>query len=195
MGAYILPSSGQEKGPGVTDRVPDRVTVELLRGAAAEAALPALAEVLADCVQGGASVSFMLPFDAAAALRWWRGLLPAIERGEILLLAARDAAGLIAGTAQLHLRTPPNQPHRAEVAKLLVRRGARNQGLAEALMRRLEAEARAAGRSLLTLDTASQAAERLYRRLGYQEAGRIPGYALLPHGPPCDTVLFYKQLG
>ena len=169
--------------------------IERLQGAAAEAALPALAEVLADCVSGGAGVSFMQPFDAAAALAWWRGLLPGIARGEIVLLAGRDAAGRIAGTVQLRPAPQPNQTHRADIAKLLVHRRARGQGLAERLMRRAEQEALALDRRLLTLDTVpGTPAERLYRRLGWQAVGVIPGYARLPDGPLADTLLFYKWL-
>ncbi len=169
--------------------------VERLDRAAAEAALPALAEVLADCVAGGASVSFMQPFTVAAALAWWQGLLPSVAAGELLLLVARDAGGQIAGTVQLKPAPQPNQTHRADIAKLLVHRRARGQGLAAALMRRAEQEALALDRRLLTLDTVpGTAAERLYRRLGWQAVGAIPGYARLPEGPLCDTLLFYKWL-
>jgi len=169
--------------------------IERLRGAAAEAALPALAEVLADCVAGGAGVSFMQPFGQDAALAWWQSRLPGIASGEILLLAARDATGRIAGTVQLRPAGQPNQAHRADIAKLLVHRRARGRGLAEALMRRAEQEALALGRPLLTLDTVpGTSAERLYRRLGWQAVGAIPGYARLPDGPLADTLLFYKWL-
>ena len=169
--------------------------IERLEGAAVEAALPALAEVLADCVAGGAGVSFMHPFDVAAALAWWQSLLPGIAGGEIVLLVGCDAAGRIAGTVQLRPAPQPNQAHRADLAKLLVHRRARGQGLAEALMRRAEQEALALGRPLLTLDTVpGTPAERLYRRLGWQAVGAIPGYARLPDGPLADTLLFYKWL-
>ncbi len=169
--------------------------VERLAAPLAGADLASLAEVVADCVAGGASVSFMPPFGPEEALDWWRGLLPAIAAGEILLLAARDGDGRIAGTVQLHLKTPPNQPHRAEIAKLLVHRRARGRGMAAALIRAAEAAAGACGRRLLTFDTATgSAGERLYRRLGFVAIGVIPGYALYPDGAPCDTTVFYKWL-
>lgn len=169
--------------------------IRCLDAAAAEAALPALAAVLADCVAGGAGVSFMQPFSEAEALAWWQSLLPAIAAGRIILLAAEDADG-IAGTVQVHPAQQPNQAHRADVAKLLVHRRARRQGLAEALMRRAEQEALGRGRPLLVLDTVpGTAADRLYRRLGWQAVGIIPGYARLPEGPLGDTCLFYKWLG
>lgn len=172
-----------------------RTGIERLKGRAAEAALPALAEVLADCVAGGAGVSFMQPFDAAAALAWWQSLLPGIAAREVVLLAGYDQAGRLAGTVQLRPAPQPNQAHRADIAKLLVHRRARGQGLAERLMRRAEQEALALGRSLLTLDTVpGTPAERLYRRLGWQAVGVIPGYARLPDGPLADTLLFYKWL-
>ena len=172
----------------------DGIAIARLDAEAAEQRLAELAEVLADCVAGGASVSFMQPFPPEAAARWWRGLLPRIASGDIVLLVAlrNDRA---VGTVQLHLSTPPNQPHRADVAKLLVHRGARRLGLARRLMLALEDEARAAGRWLLTLDTVSDgAAAPLYRSLGYQRVGTIPGYALMPNGPLCSTDIFYKRL-
>lgn len=168
--------------------------IEVLTPAAYAAAVPDLAEVLAACVEAGAGVSFMLPFGPEAAARFWEGLVPRVAQGTIVVLAARNG-DRIDGTVQLHLIITPNQPHRAEVAKLLVHPRARRQGLAEALMRRLEEEARRRGRSLLTLDTAGDVADRLYRRLGFQAVGVIPGYAFWPDGSLSDTTIFYKQLG
>lgn len=156
--------------------------------------LPALADILIDCVAGGASVSFMWPLSREKALAFWRGVLESAARGERIVLVARDDAGAIAGTVQVILAQPENQPHRGDVAKMLVHRRARRQGLGDALMRAAEWAAAAAGKSLLVLDTASDAAERLYVRAGWVECGRIPGYALLPTGEPCATAYFYKAI-
>jgi GNAT superfamily N-acetyltransferase len=156
--------------------------------------LPALSEILLDCVEGGASVSFMAPLSHERAKEFWRGVLASMADGERIVLVARDATGRISGTVQVILAQPENQPHRGDVAKMLVHRRARRQGLGEALMRAAEAQALQAGKTLLVLDTASDAAERLYARAGWVECGRIPGYALLPTGEPCATTYFYKQL-
>jgi ribosomal protein S18 acetylase RimI-like enzyme len=170
------------------------IDVAELDASAARAAIDELADVLVDCVEGGASVSFMAPYTHAQAVGFFiRGIAAAIERSEIVLLAGRRN-GRIVGTVQLGIRTPPNQPHRADVMKLLVRRDAREQGVGAALMRRLEAAARERGRTLLVLDTASDAAERLYERMGWTRVGVIPDYALLPHGGFCDTTLFWKRV-
>ena len=160
-----------------------------------EPAVEQLTQVLIDCVDGGASVSFMHPLDRPKAEGFWRRLGPDVARGARILLVADDAAG-IAGTAQLVLDLPENQPHRADVSKVLVHRRARGRGLGFGLMRAAEAEARAAGKSLLVLDTATGSdAERLYRRLGWQPAGVVPDYALLPHGGLCSTSFYYRKLG
>ena len=156
--------------------------------------LPALADILIDCVAGGASVSFMWPLSRDKALAFWRGVLDSAARGERIVLVARDDEGVIAGTVQVILAQPENQPHRGDVAKMLVHRRARRQGLGDALMRAAEAQALQAGKTLLVLDTASDAAERLYARAGWVECGRIPGYALLPTGEPCATAYFYKAI-
>jgi GNAT superfamily N-acetyltransferase len=161
----------------------------------ASAVLPALTDILLDCVEGGASVSFMAPLSRDKADAFWRGGLDAMARGERIVLVARDAAGTISGTVQVILAQPENQPHRGDVAKMLVHRRARRQGLGEALMHAAEQQALQSGKTLLVLDTASDVAERLYRRTGWIECGRIPGYALLPSGEPCATTYFYKQLG
>lgn len=159
-----------------------------------EAELAQLAEVLLDCVAGGASVSFMQPLSRHRALAFWRGVAAEVAGGARALLVAADAEG-ICGTVQLVLAQPENQPHRSDVSKLLVHRRARGRGVGEALMRAAEDQARALGKTLLVLDTASDSAERLYQRLGWVRVGRIPGYALLPQGGLCDTVLFYRELG
>jgi GNAT superfamily N-acetyltransferase len=153
-----------------------------------------LAAVLADCVAGGASVSFMAPYSLEDAQTFFNEVADAVERGRIVLLAAFDE-GRAVGTVQLNVATPPNQPHRADVNKLLVHRAARGRGVGEALMRAVEGAALARGRTLLVLDTASDAAERLYERLGWSRAGTVPGYALLPDGTPCATTFFWKRLG
>lgn len=170
----------------------DPVTVERL-DAPGETALRQLAAVLSDCVEGGASVSFMLPLTAERAENYWREVGRSVAAGERVLLVARDAQG-VCGTVQLVLAQPENQPHRADVSKLLVHRRARRHGVGAALMRAVEDEARRAGRTLLVLDTASDSAERLYARLGWTRLGTIPGYALLPQGGLCDTVYFYRVL-
>jgi GNAT superfamily N-acetyltransferase len=117
-----------------------------------------------------------------------------MAQGERVVLAARDGAGTVSGTVQVILSQPENQPHRGDLAKMLVHRRARRQGLGEALMRAAEVQAQRAGKTLLVLDTASDAAGRLYARAGWVECGRIPGYALLPTGEPCATTVFYRQL-
>lgn len=155
--------------------------------------LDGLADVLIDCVESGASVSFMQPMTRDKALRFWRGVLQSAARGERVLLAAMEE-GRVLGTVQVILDQPENQPHRADVAKMLVARSARRRGLGEALMRAAEAAAIAGGKTLLVLDTASDDAMRLYERCGWQRVGTIPQYALLPQGGYCDTVYYYKAL-
>jgi GNAT superfamily N-acetyltransferase len=154
-----------------------------------------LGDVLIDCVEGGASVSFMLPMTRAKADAYWEGVAAARDRGECLVLAAFDAAGTIAGTVQLLLKQPENQPHRADLAKMLVHRRARRQGLGAQLLRAAENAALRAGRSLLVLDTASADAERLYARVGWQRVGEIPDFALWPGGGRCATTVFFKRIG
>lgn len=153
-----------------------------------------LAQVLKDCVDGGASVGFVQPFAIDQARAFWRSVAQALQRGERALLVAEDEAQRIVGTVQLVLAQPPNQPHRADVSKLLVHRRARRQGLAEALMRAVEPLARQHGKTLLVLDTASDSAARLYERLGWHKVGLIPGYALLPEGGLCDTIYYYNRV-
>ena len=136
----------------------------------------------------------MPPFDHDAARAFWRRQLLALAAGEMVLLVAL-IEGMVRGTVLLRLTAPPNQPHRAEVAKLMVHRAARGRGLAGELLQALEGEAVARGRSLLTLDTMTGGvAERLYRRLGWTEVGIIPDYALFPDGTPGAATIFYKRL-
>lgn len=170
--------------------------IQELRAEAAEAEIPALAHLLAACVAGGASVNFLQRFPEAEAAAWWRAkVIPALARGERRLLVAR-VGGVLIGTAQLDLATPPNQAHRADVSKVLVHPDARRRGAARALMLALEAIAVAEGRTLLTLDTVTgSAAEHLYRGLGYTLAGVIPDYARAADRSGLDsTSLFWKRV-
>ncbi len=155
--------------------------------------LRGLAAVLVDCVEGGASVSFMLPLGAERAEAFWRRVGDDVVRGARALFVVEDEQGIV-GTVQLVLEQPENQPHRADLSKMLVHRRARRRGLGEALMRAAEDAARAEGKTLLVLDTASADAERLYARCGWTFCGVVPGFALLPQGGLCATTFFYKQL-
>lgn len=159
-----------------------------------QAHLHGLTDVLIDCVEGGASVSFMLPLSRDRALAFWRRVGPRVAAGEIALLVAEDAQGLC-GTVQLVLAQPENQPHRADLAKMLVHRRARRQGLGAALIRAAEATARECGKTLLVLDTVTGGdAARLYERLGWTKVGDIPGYAQLPQGGLCSTTVYFRNL-
>jgi GNAT superfamily N-acetyltransferase len=172
-------------------------TITVRRVAAHEAAdcVPPLADVLIDCVEGGASVSFMLPLARERALAFWRGVADGVQRGDRILLVAQDEAGRIVGTVQLVTALPENQPHRADVAKMLVHRGARRRGVAQRLMAAVDDEARRAGKTVLVLDTVTGGdAERLYQRAGWRRVGEIPQYALMPQGGFCSTTFFYKHL-
>ena len=159
-----------------------------------EAQIDGLAGVLVDCVEGGASVSFMHPLSRDAAVRFWRRVARGVAAGERALLVAEYAEGLC-GTVQLILDQPENQPHRADLAKMLVHRRARRQGLGAALIRAAEATARDCGKTLLVLDAVTGGdAARLYERLGWTKVGDIPGYALLPKGGLCSTTVYYRDL-
>jgi GNAT superfamily N-acetyltransferase len=155
--------------------------------------LQQLAGVLMDCVAGGASVGFMQPLAPERALAFWRGVAAGVARGERVLLVADDAQGIV-GTAQVVLAMPDNQPHRADLAKMLVHRRGRRSGVGAALLQAAETAAREAAKTLIVLDTASAEAERLYERGGYVPVGVIPGYALWPQGGPCDTRIYYRML-
>ena len=159
----------------------------------AEAHVRGLAALLIDCVDGDASVSFMHPLAVAKAQDFWRRVAVGVAQGERALLVAEDAGGLV-GTVQLILDQPENQPHRADLSKMLVHRRARRRGVGAALLRAAENVARDCGKSLLVLDTASADAERLYAKLGWQRCGVVPGFALLPQGGLCDTTFFYRTL-
>ena len=171
----------------------EAVEILVLDAAAAKAALGDLADVLADCVEGGASVSFMLPYSRADATKFFEKVIASVARSETVLVAAK-LDGRIVGTVQLGLDMPPNQPHRGDIKKLLVHRAARKHGIGAKLMERAEVEAKARGRTLLVLDTASGDAERLYARSGWQRAGVVPDYAMWPGGGFCDTTFFWKKL-
>ena len=154
----------------------------------------ALAGVLLDCVQGGASVSFMASLTKAEAEAFFEKVVDGVQRGERILLVAFIDSQLV-GTVQIILATPPNQPHRADVAKLLVLRSARKQGVGARLMESVDEASRQAGKTLLVLDTVTgDPAERLYMRLGWNKVGVIPNYALYPDGRYCDTTVFWKQV-
>lgn len=154
-----------------------------------------LASVLIDCVEGGASVSFMQPLTRERAVTFWRDVAHGVAAGRRALIVAEDAAG-VCGTVQLVFDLPENQPHRGDLAKMLVHRRARRQGLGAALVRAAEATARECGKSLLVLDTVTGSdAERLYTKLGWQRVGAIPRYALWPQGGFCSTTVFYRDLG
>lgn len=158
-----------------------------------EPELTGLAQVLIDCVAGGASVSFMHPLPFEKALAFWQGAARDVARGARAVLVAEDADG-IAGTVQLVLEQPENQPHRADLSKMLVHRRARRRGIGEALLHAAEEAAREAGKSLLVLDTANDTAARLYSRLGWILVGTVPGYALWPQGGLCATTFYYRRL-
>ncbi|MBC2771367.1 GNAT family N-acetyltransferase [Rhizobium sp. AQ_MP] len=175
----------------MTDTTTD---IRLLSQADAIAALPDLSETLADCVEGGASLGYMSPFRPDDGQAFWRGVADAVGRGEVLLYGAFVGDRLV-GTVQVGFASKPNQPHRADLMKLLVHRDARGLGLSKALMAAAEAGAAKAGRWLLVLDTAAgELAEGLYEKLGWQRSGVIPSYALFPDGRYCDTVIFWKTV-
>jgi acetyltransferase len=167
--------------------------IERLIPPVSDSDLRSLAQLLVDAVESGAAVSFLPPLALDRAEDWWARTIMASHSGAIFLVG-RDVAGIV-GTVQLHPAWAPNQPHRADIAKLLVHRRSRRSGLGTQLMHAIEDAARRAGFRLLTLDTKrGDGAEHLYRQLGWTPAGTIPGYALNPDGTPHDTVIFYKEL-
>lgn len=170
-------------------------TIRILGADQAKEALADLSDILCDCVNGGASVGFMLPFEVADAKAYWRGVVTAVNAGDVVLLGA-EHDGRIMGTVQLGLNLPPNQPHRADIKKLLVHRTARGLGLSRLLMEKAEQQAATLRKSLLVLDTATgEVAETIYHKLGWTKAGIVPDYALFPDGRFCDTSIFYKRIG
>ena len=172
----------------------EQIEVRRLTPAEVREQLDALAAVLADCVEGGASVGYMTPFSQADAREVFEAYAHDAEDGRRIILGAFLDGELI-GTAQLVVSVPPNQPHRADVARVLVHRSARRRGIAERLMEQLEQEARTEGKTLLVLDAVSGGdAARLYERLGWTTVGVIPNYALYPDGRFCDTTVFWKTV-
>lgn len=168
--------------------------VRALTAAEAQAGVEALAGIMMDCVAGGAGVSFMAPLERGRAEAFWRGVADGVAAGNRVLLAAVQGGALV-GTAQVVPAKAENQPHRADVEKVLVHRDARGRGVGAALLRAVEDAARAMGRTLLVLDTTTGSdAERMYARAGWVRVGEIPGFALLPDGRPWGTTLFYKTV-
>ncbi|WP_038164275.1 GNAT family N-acetyltransferase [Verrucomicrobium sp. BvORR106] len=173
---------------------PESFTIR--RAAADGKTIEALADLTLDCVEGGASIGFMLPLSRSRVLQFWEEVMAGAARGERIVLVAEDTvSGMILGTVQLVLTMPDNQPHRADVAKMQVHRVARRRGVGSALLRAIEEEARQADRTLLVLDTVTGSdAERLYASHGWERCGVIPEYALWPQGGLCSTTVFYRQL-
>lgn len=171
------------------------ITIRRVAADEVDACVAALADVLIDCVEGGASVSFMHPLSREKALAFWRGVAEGVRHGQRALLVAETGEGQIVGTVQLILEQPENQPHRADVAKMLVRRDARRRGIAQKLMAAADETARAEGRTVLVLDTVTGGdAERLYQRAGWTRVGDVPDYALMPNGGLTSTTFYYRQL-
>lgn len=170
-------------------------TIRILTGPEAHAAVPALSEILVDCVVGGASVGFMQPYGMNDAAPYWQGVADQVAAGTTLLLVA-EIDGKVVGTVQVGFAQMPNQPHRGDLKKLLVHRPFRGKGLSRLLMDAAERQAASNGKTLLVLDTATGSpAEAIYPRLGWIRAGIIPDYALWPDGGYCDTTIFYKRIG
>jgi GNAT superfamily N-acetyltransferase len=173
----------------------DNVTMRRVGANEAAACLESLADVLIDCVEGGASVSFMLPIARETALEFWRKVADGVASGDRVLLVAEDGNGQIVGTVQMIIAQPENQPHRADIAKMLVHRKARRKGVGQRLMAEVERAAREETKSVLVLDTVTGGdAERLYERAGWQRVGDVPNYALMPTGEFCGTTFYCKQL-
>ncbi|CAN7636103.1 GNAT family N-acetyltransferase [Trinickia sp. LjRoot230] len=173
----------------------DNIAVRRLAPDEASRYVEALADVLIDCVEGGASVSFMLPITRETAASFWRGVAQGVARNERVLLVAEDAEQRVVGTVQLITALPENQPHRADVAKMLVLRAARRRGIAQRLMAAVDEVAYVEGKTVLVLDTVTGGdAERLYQRAGWQRVGVVPDYALMPDGAFCATTFYYKHL-
>lgn len=174
--------------------MPTNCTIRELSPAAIRERADQLAKILVDVVRGEASVGFMHPLDHNRARAFWLGVAANADTGDRVLLIAEDASGTAVGTVQLVFAGPENQPHRADICKMLVHRSARKQGIGGALMKAIEDIARREKKTVLVLDTASADAERLYERSGWTRLGTIPNYALLPNGDMYHTVMYYKQL-
>lgn len=169
------------------------VSIRSLDAAQAQTRLDELGAIILDVVAHGASVNFMADVTQAQAEDFWRKLLPGLSDGKARLFVA-EADGRIVGTVILFFAQQPNQPHRGEIGKMLVHSSMRRQGIGERLLRTAEEAARAAGRTLLVLDTEENSAgDRLYRRCGWIPFGTVPNYALMPDGSPCAATFFYKR--
>jgi GNAT superfamily N-acetyltransferase len=201
-----MTTGGGTAGPNETDcsfPAADGETVDVGRGtlrvrrldSIGEREIRALGDVLIDCVEGGASVSFMLPMTREKADAFWRAAAAGAARGDRAILVAETGAGEIVGTVQVVWAQPENQPHRGDIAKMLVHRRARRRGVGAELLSAAERVALNAGKTLLVLDTVTGGdAERMYARQGWTRCGVIPDYALFPDGKPCATTVFYKSL-
>jgi ribosomal protein S18 acetylase RimI-like enzyme len=171
-----------------------KYTIHRLTSIDGDATFDQLCETLIESVASGGSISFMHPVSKEKALAFWKKIAVGVARGERIVLVARDEGGAIIGTVQSVIDLPENQPHRADIAKMMVHPRARRQGIAEALMREIERLTFAAGKTLMVLDTETgQAASFLYAKLGWQVAGHIPDFALKPHGGLCSTTYMYKR--
>lgn len=173
--------------------MPDRYSIRRIENAT-QWEIDGLCAVLVDCVEAGASVSFMLPMTQDKAERFWRDVAESVAREERALLVAEDGEGIL-GTVQVVWAAPENQPHRGDVAKMLVHRRGRRRGAGAALLAAAEECAHAAGKTLLVLDTVTGSdGYRLYAANGWTRVGEVPDYALMPDGAPCATTYFYKRL-
>ncbi len=178
----------------MTERASPPVTIRELDAAEYRAAIPDLATLLVDAVDGGASVNFVAGVSASEAAGWWSQRIDQVTDGAITTIVAVDGEHIV-GSVLLIRSTNPNSPHRAEVGKMLVLRSARRRGIGAALMRAVEVRARADGRWLLILDTVTGSpAESMYRSLGWTELGVMPNHALLTDGTPAPTTFFWKDL-
>jgi len=173
--------------------VPDAIQIRRLP-IIGDREIEGLSDVLIDCVEGGASVSFMLPMSRAKADAFWRGAAASVARGERVVLAAEDAAGAIVGTVQVILAQPENQPHRGDLAKMLVHRRARRRGIGGALLAAGRAQRAQRRQDPAGARHRQHDAERLYARQGWQRCGQIPNYARWPDGRPCATTYYFKFL-
>jgi GNAT superfamily N-acetyltransferase len=179
----------------VEKRMSGNVTIRRVGADEATACVQPLSDILIDCVEGGASVSFMLPISRESAVMFWRKVADSVALGERVLLIAEDSSGRIVGTVQLITAQPENQPHRADIAKMLVHRKARKTGVGQRLMAEVERVALEENKHVLVLDTVTGGdAERLYQRAGWQRVGTVPNYALMPDGELCGTTFYSKQV-
>ncbi|MEE1753895.1 GNAT family N-acetyltransferase [Streptomyces sp. SP18CS02] len=188
-------AAGTDAHAAGTHAADTHAIVLLTAGQIRDRAGDGLAALLVDAVDGGASVGFLAPLEAAEAAAWWRAVADESERGDREVWACAGHDGRLSGVITLVRPSLPNQRHRAEISKLLVHRDARGRGLGRRLLAAAERAAADEGRTLLVLDTETgSAAEGLYRRAGWTRGGTIPGYALDPAGVPRPTTYYYKPL-